>query len=148
MSGTAAIETQALLDFLGGRKTLGLGPRAQADFVGLVRHGLPYQALRAVTDSLLLSLKDLQGTLQLSPRSLQRRKTARLSPLESERILRLARVAVHATQVLGDRAAALDWLSTPNRALSGEQPIHLLDTDVGTNEVMEVLDRILYGVYS
>jgi putative toxin-antitoxin system antitoxin component (TIGR02293 family) len=144
----AATEAQTVLDFLGGRKTLGLRPGAQADYVELVRRGLPYQTLRSVTSELALSFKDVQAALQLSPRSLQRRKAARLSAVESERILRLVRVAAHASHVLGDRAAALDWLTTPNRALAGERPIHLLDTDVGANEVLEVLDRILYGVYT
>ncbi len=138
----------SVLDFLGGRKTLGLGPRAQANYVELLRHGLPYGSLRSVTSELSLSLKDVQHTLHLSMRSLQRRKGARLTPVESEYVLRLARVASHAIRVLGDRDAALDWLKTPNRALAEEPPLSLLDTDVGTNEVLEVLDRVLYGVYT
>jgi len=143
-----AAETPDVLAFLGGRKTLGLAPRDQANYVVMVRTGLPYKALRAVVSELSLSLKDVQTILQLSPRSLQRRKAARLTPLESERVLRLARVAAHANHVLGDRAAALRWLARPNRALAGEVPLRLLDTDVGTDEVMEVLDRVLYGVYT
>jgi putative toxin-antitoxin system antitoxin component (TIGR02293 family) len=144
------VDAEALdvLAFLGGRKALGLGPRAQANYVDLVRTGLPYEAFRAVVGELALSLKEVQTTLQLSPRSLQRRKDARLTPVESERILRLARVAAHARHVLGDRGAALKWLTLPNRALAGEVPMRLLDTDVGTDEVMEVLDRVLYGVYT
>ncbi len=141
-------EAPDVLAFLGGRKTLGLAPRAQADYVDMVRTGLPYNALRAVVSELALSLKDVQTVLQLSPRSLQRRKAARLTSVESERVLRLARVAAHASYVLGDRAAALRWLTRPNRALAGEVPLRLLDTDVGTDEVMEVLDRVLYGVYT
>lgn len=141
-------EAPDVLAFLGGRKTLGLAPRAQADYVDMVRTGLPYDALRAVASELSLSLKDVQAVLQLSPRSLQRRKAARLTSVESERVLRLARVAAHATYVLGDRTAALRWLNRSNRALAGEIPLRLLDTDVGAGEVMEVLDRALYGVYS
>jgi putative toxin-antitoxin system antitoxin component (TIGR02293 family) len=141
-------ETPDVLAFLGGRKTLGLAPRAQADYVDMVRTGLPYEALRAVATELALSLKDVQAVLQLSPRSLQRRKAARLTSVESERVLRLARVAAHASFVLGDRGAALRWLNRPNRALAGEVPLRLLDTDVGAGEVVEVLDRALYGVYT
>ena len=144
----AGSETQDVLAFLGGRKTLGLAPRAQANYVDLVRRGLPYQALRAVVSALDMSLGAVQAALQLSPRSLQRRRDARLTPVESERILRLARVAARASYVLGDRASALRWLVRPNRALAGEVPVRLLDTDVGTAEVIEVLDRVLYGVYT
>lgn len=144
----AGTESQDVLAFLGGRKILGLAPRAQANYVDMVRRGLPYNALRAVVSELAMSLGDVQATLQLSPRSLQRRKHARLTPVESERILRLARVAAHASYVLGDRATALRWMVRPNRALAGEVPVRLLDTDVGTAEVLEVLDRVLYGVYT
>ncbi|MGB8931719.1 MAG: antitoxin Xre/MbcA/ParS toxin-binding domain-containing protein [Anaeromyxobacteraceae bacterium] len=147
----AAISSSAsadVLTFLGGRKLLGLAPRTQANFVDLLRAGLPYGSLRAVTSELAISLADLQTALHLSPRSLQRRKAARLTSVESERILRLARVAAHATHVFGDRAAAIRWLTQPNRALAGDAPMRLLDTDVGTDEVIEVLDRVLYGVYT
>jgi putative toxin-antitoxin system antitoxin component (TIGR02293 family) len=147
-SPSVGAEAPDVLAFLGGRKTLGLGPRAQADYVDMVRTGLPYEALRAVVSELDLSLKEVQTVLQLSSRSLQRRKAARLTPVESERVLRLARVAAHASYVLGDRAAALRWLTRPNRALAGEVPLRLLDTDVGADEVLEVLDRALYGVYT
>lgn len=148
MAATARSEAADVLTFLGGRKLLGLAPRAQANFVDLVRAGLPYGSLRAVVSELAISLTELQTALHLSPRSLQRRKADRLTPVESERILRLARVAAHASHVFGDRAAALRWLSQPNRALAGDAPMRLLDTDVGTGEVIEVLDRVLYGVYS
>jgi putative toxin-antitoxin system antitoxin component (TIGR02293 family) len=140
-------EAPDVLAFLGGRKALGLAPRIQADYIEMVRTGLPYEALRALVRELGLSLKDVQRVLQLSPRSLQRRKAARLTRVESER-LRLARVAAHASYVLGDRAAALRWLTRTNRALAGDVPLRLLDTDVGADEVLEVLDRALYGVYT
>jgi len=148
MTATFAADPASVLAMLGGRKTLGLAPRAQANYVDLVRTGLPYQAMRCLVSELALSLTQVQSVLQLSPRSLQRRKAARLTPVESERVLRLARVAAHANDVLGDRAAALRWLTRPNRALAGEVPLRLLDTDVGAEEVMEVLDRALYGVYT
>jgi uncharacterized protein (DUF2384 family) len=39
-------------------------------------------------------------------------------------------------------------LRRPNRSLNGRAPIDLLDTDAGTQQVAELLDRIEYGVYS
>lgn len=148
MTATLAADPASVLAMLGGRRALGLAPRTQANYVDLVRTGLPYEAMRRLVRELDLSLTQIQSVLQLSPRSLQRRKAARLTPVESERVLRLARVAAHASDVLGDRAAALRWLTRPNRALAGEVPLRLLDTDVGAEEVMEVLDRALYGVYT
>lgn len=141
-------EAQNVLAFLGGRKALGLTPHGSVNYYELVRRGLPYKALHAVTTELAFSRKDVQTCLRLSPRTLQRRVSARLTAVESERILRLARVAAHAVHVLDDRATALRWLTQPNRALEGAVPVSLLDTDVGANDVLEVLDRIQYGVYT
>jgi putative toxin-antitoxin system antitoxin component (TIGR02293 family) len=55
-------------------------------------------------------------------------------------------VAAHAVAVFGDERTAADWLRRPNRALSGEMPLLLLDTEVGTAQVDEVLGRIEYGL--
>ena len=62
--------------------------------------------------------------------------------------MRLVRVAARAEHVLGDRPTALDWLSSPNRALGGEKPIGLLDTDLGADQVLQALGRIEFGVYA
>jgi len=140
-------EARDVLQLLGGRKTLGHPLRTQADYVEAVRRGLPYGAFRSVTSQLTLSFQDVQTTLQLSPRTLHRRKAHRLSPVESERVMRLARVAARARHVLGDLDTALDWLTSPNRALAGERPLRLLDTDVGAEQVRELLGRIEHGVY-
>ena len=35
-----------------------------------------------------------------------------------------------------------------NRALNGEIPVHLLDTDVGARQVEDLLGRIEHGVVS
>jgi putative toxin-antitoxin system antitoxin component (TIGR02293 family) len=50
--------------------------------------------------------------------------------------------------MIGEEEKAGEWLRTPNRALGGERPLDLLDTDVGAREVEDVLGRIAYGVYS
>jgi putative toxin-antitoxin system antitoxin component (TIGR02293 family) len=137
-----------VLAILGGRKALGSTPRTSGDFIALVRSGLPYSSLRSATKALAFSLQDLEGSLHLSSRSLHRRRGARLTPVESERVMRLVRVAARAGRVLGDMPAALDWLVSPNRALGGQPPIELLDTDLGTEEVLQVLGRIEFGIYT
>jgi putative toxin-antitoxin system antitoxin component (TIGR02293 family) len=57
-------------------------------------------------------------------------------------------VLARATVVLGESRSARKWLVSPNRALGGERPKRLLRSRVGTEAVLEVLDRVLYGVYS
>jgi putative toxin-antitoxin system antitoxin component (TIGR02293 family) len=140
-------ESAGVLALLGGRKTLGASPRTEGDFIALVREGLPFASFRSATAALEFSLEDVEDTLHLSSRTLQRRAAGRLSPVESERVLRLLRVVARAERVLGTRRIALDWLSAPNRALGGERPVRLLDTDLGADQVLQVLGRIEFGVY-
>lgn len=141
-------ETERVIEMLGGRKTLGVRPHTETEFIELVRKGVPFRAFQKATSTLQLSLREVEKVLGLSARSLLRRKAGRLTAIESERVLRLVRVVARAEHVLGARDAALDWLTSPNRALAGEQPLRLLDTEFGAKRVLDVLGRIEYGVYS
>ena len=67
---------------------------------------------------------------------------------ESDHIARAARVRVHAIEMIGDEEKAIAWLNTPNRALDGQRPLDLLDTDMGARMVEDIAGRIAYGVYS
>lgn len=114
-----------------------------------IRQGLPYAALEAVTGRLALSREQIAQALQLPERTLARRKKeSRLSPAESDRLFRLARIAAQAGDVLGSEEKVARWLRRPNRALGGRVPLALLDTDAGTREVEEVLGRIEHGAVS
>ena len=75
-------------------------------------------------------------------------KASLLTPAESDRTVRMARVYAHAVEMIGDRDKAIGWLTTPNRALGGERPLDQLDTDLGARMVEDILGRIAYGVYS
>ena len=93
-----------------------------------------------------LTLKELADALDLSPRSLQRRRrSGRLARFESDRLYRLARIVALAQQSLGTREQAVRWLKRSNRALGGVPPIDAIDTEVGARQVEDVLGRIAYG---
>jgi putative toxin-antitoxin system antitoxin component (TIGR02293 family) len=57
-------------------------------------------------------------------------------------------VFAQAVSVLGSDDKARRWIVKPSRALGGESPLHLLDTDIGTNAVLDELGRIEHGVFS
>ena len=71
-----------------------------------------------------------------------------LSPVESDRLLRASRVFDHARAVFDNDQDAVAWFSMPIRALSGETPLSLMDTDAGVHQVDAVLTRIEFGVYA
>lgn len=92
----------------------------------------------------------LSRKLGIPLRTLTRRlsQASVLTPVESDPTVRMARVYANAIEMIGDEAKAIDWLSTPSRALGGERPIDQLDTNTDARMVEDVLDRIAYGVYS
>jgi putative toxin-antitoxin system antitoxin component (TIGR02293 family) len=91
-------------------------------------------------------LKELAESLDLSPRSLQRRRSGgRLARFESDRLYRLARIVALANQSLGKPDLVTRWLRRSNRALGGQAPIASIDTELGARQVESVLGRIAYG---
>ena len=68
--------------------------------------------------------------------------------MDSDRLSRLARILAETIDVLGSEEKASQWLEAPNRALGGQTPLTLLDTDLGTQQVEEVLGRIQHGIFS
>jgi len=134
---------------LGGPAVLKRRPRSDLDWVALIRAGIPAAAVDSVIKAVHLSQAELGSTLGIPERTLARRKKeGMLSSEESAKLLRLARTLRRATEVFEDTDAALDWLKARNRALGGVTPLSLLDTDLGTEGVMDVLGRIEHGVYS
>jgi putative toxin-antitoxin system antitoxin component (TIGR02293 family) len=144
----APVATAEVVQVLGGPGVL-KKVNAEEDLRDRVRAGLPYESLEALRVALGLSLKDLSVVLGVPERTLaRRRRERRLRPDESDRLVRLARIAAYAEEVLGGRAKAADWLRTPNRALGNAPPVARLDTDLGTRQTEAVLGRIAHGVYS
>ena len=73
-------------------------------------------------------------------------QTARLSPGESERTERLARVIASAEYVWDDRNDAREWLNTMHPALENRTPIQAAMTELGARRVEDLLDQIVYGL--
>jgi putative toxin-antitoxin system antitoxin component (TIGR02293 family) len=81
-------------------------------------------------------------------RTLTHRKTRRepLSRDESDRAVRLARIAALAEQVFGDPARAWRWLRAEKRQFQGRSPLQLVVTEAGARLVEELLYRIDDGL--
>ena len=123
--------------------------RNAEDLKRWIREGLPFTSLEAVMEQFGLKREEVSWALDLPLRTLARRKQERrLSPGESDRLFRVVRIAVQAAEILGGREEASRWLHASNRALGGQTPLELLDTDLGSRQVEDVLGRIEHGVYS
>src|SRR5712671_6407266 len=111
-------ELRAVVRELGGRSVLGRNLASQRDLCEAIREGFPPAVVEELMRASGLTLKELADALDLSPRSLQRRRrSGRLARFESDRLYRMARIVALAQQSLGDRQSAARWLKRSNRAL-------------------------------
>ncbi len=109
----------------------------------------------------LLSLKTLQSawkpmlseteleSLVVPKRTMARRKSAsaNLNQVETDRAFRVAHVIRNAERVFGERQKAYDWLRSKRPQFSGQTPLSMLATEVGTRMVEEMLGQIDHGMF-
>lgn len=151
---------------LGGEKKLGQKVTRRIDFDTLIKKGLPWGVIFYIKESFSLSDEVIARIIGVSPRTMARRRKSvkvpvkqrkkkstldtseRLSPVESDRIYRFARIIALAEDVFEDKDEALEWLNGPQYGLGGRLPFDMLQTDAGAREVEELLIRIDYGVIS
>jgi putative toxin-antitoxin system antitoxin component (TIGR02293 family) len=119
------------------------------DLIRQIQKGLRFTELQTLQHSLDMPFEQLAAKLSISRSTLQRRKHAgRLSPDESDKVLRFARLLEHATNVFGGIEKARAWLKFPQYGLGGAVPLDYAETEIGAREVDNLLGRIDYGVYS
>ena len=148
---TVSLDTPVLsaAALLGGESVLHARPRVVMDWIPLLRQGLPAASADSVVRLTHIAQSELARALAIPERTLARRKREGvLSPEESAKFLRFARVVERAGEVFEDSAAALAWLRTDNAALGGVTPLSLLDTDIGADSVLDTLGRIEHGVFA
>jgi putative toxin-antitoxin system antitoxin component (TIGR02293 family) len=134
---------------LGGRRVLQARPRSPLDWVSVIRRGISSAAVDSLTKSIRVTQSELATVLGIAERTLARRKKEGvLNSEESAKLVRLARVVERAKDVFEDFEASLNWLKSPNAALSGATPLSLLDTDIGAESVLDTLGRIEHGVFA
>ena len=119
------------------------------ELIRKIQKGLRFSELETLQTSIGMPFEQLAAKLAISRSTLQRRKAAgRLSPDESDKVLRFARLLEHATDVFGDVDKARAWLKHPQYGLGGAVPLDYAETEIGAREVDNLLGRIDYGVYS
>lgn len=86
--------------------------------------------------------------LVVPKRTLARRRAegGLLTVEETDKALRLKRIAVQAERVFGEPAKAHRWLRKPKRALDGATPLAFLASEEGARMVEEMLVRIDHGM--
>src|SRR5438045_9397539 len=112
------------------------------ELIRRIQKGLPFSDLKVLQDSIDMPFEQLAAKLCISRSTLQRRKTAgRLSPDESDKVVRFSRLLRDATTVFGDAEKARAWLKHPQVGLGGAIPLDYASTETCSREAEALLGR-------
>ena len=115
--------------------------RSDQDLVRVVEERLSTAAIEGLRRSGLTD--DEIYSLIIPRRTLTHRRARReaLSRDESDRAVRLARIAALAESVFGDSGRAWHWLRAAKRQFKGRSPLQITATEAGARLVEELLFR-------
>jgi len=132
-----------------GKNAAGGKSTHPTELIQKIQKGLRFTELKTLQDTLHLPFEKLAAKLCISRSTLQRRKAAgRLSPDESDKVIRYSRLVRQAADFFGDIEKARAWLKHPQYGLGGAIPLDYARTETGAREVEDLLGRMKYGVYS
>ena len=78
----------------------------------------------------------------------RRKRSGMLTPSESDRLVRIARLEAMAVAMMrGDAGAAGQWLRTPHDLLDRETPLERASTETGARDVELLIGRLRHGVF-
>jgi len=144
------LETMAQSESLSFTRRIGLRSRNITHLMDSVERGLRYQSLTSLQKGMGLSTNEIANALDISIRTLARRKKeGRLRQEESERLIRVSRIFDKTVNLFeGDEQEAKRWLKKPAPALGEKSPLEFIATEIGAREVENLIGRLEEGVFS
>jgi putative toxin-antitoxin system antitoxin component (TIGR02293 family) len=144
---TASFEGPGLHRRIGGM--LGLSAiSSDEDLVHAVEHRLPLEVLAALGRN---GFEEAELFDLVLPRRTLAHRRGRGEPLtaeESDRAVRLARIAALTERVFGDAEKAHRWLRRRARRFGGRAPLQIIATEAGARLVEELLYQIDEGYFA
>ncbi len=136
--------------FTGQQPKLVLPTGSPAQLIDIVSKGLPISAFTSLSNKTGIPLPELASILRIPARTLARRRSSgRLTPDESERLMRLMNIFEKAIELFeGQIDAAVAWLKTPKKALSNHSPLEYTSFEIGAREVENLIGRLEHGIFS
>ena len=115
----------------------------------MVRSGLPFSMFDELVSAVGGSQRELAAVIGIPATTLARRKrSGMLTPSESDRLVRIARLEALAVAMMqGDASAAGQWLRTPHDLLDRETPLERASTETGARDVESLIGRLRHGVF-
>ena len=122
-------------------------PQSLAELDAAVREGLPKSALRESVQHVARTPEERRSLMfRIVPEATFKRRQDKLTPDESEKTERLARVFATALHVWDDEADAREFLNTPHPLLGERSPLDVAMTELGARRVEELLWQLFYGL--
>jgi putative toxin-antitoxin system antitoxin component (TIGR02293 family) len=132
---------------------LGAEPKSEYDLAQIVRRGLPLNIQGTLISHGMTKDEFYQIVI---PHRTFRHRTERLnkglhellSPDESDKALRAARVLALAERVFANREKALSWMRQAKKRFKGETPMEMLQTEAGARLVEQMLIQVDEGMFA
>ena len=122
-----------------------IGTEDGAKILPLVRHGLPVGAVDQFIETGAITAAELHELVLPRKTFANRRKLGRLTPEQSDRLVRVARIVALAEENFGSREIAHRWLRRPLTALGHEAPLVIAQTEAGARVIEAILGKIAWG---
>lgn len=133
-----------------GTSILDLDVMDELQIITRLERGLEPEAVPRLARHLDVSLREILELTDIKSSTFHGRskRGEPLSPEESERVYRLAKITEAAERYFEDRAAAHRWLAHAKTALGGKTPLDFARTAEGADYVVGLLGRMAHGVVS
>ncbi|HEX5426315.1 MAG TPA: antitoxin Xre-like helix-turn-helix domain-containing protein [Candidatus Acidoferrales bacterium] len=130
--------------------SLGLTTLSTDDLIHAVQRGFPFKSLETFSAETGFAPAKVASLVGIPERTLARRKsTGRLSPDESERLLRISSIFEKALALFeGSVEETLEWLTQPKKALGDKVPMDYSRSELGAREVENLIGRLEHGVFT
>lgn len=121
--------------------------KTSVDIVRVTRAGISPEAVEALLRR-GFTRAEISWIVPARTLTHRRQKKERLTPEESGRWLRAAKIQALAEIVLGDSTKALQWLHKPRKAFDSLNAMELMQTEVGAQLVEEILGQLDSGYFA
>jgi|SRR5213594_2607669 len=130
--------------------SLGITAPNMDDLISQVERGFSFKSLRRLESHSGMPVSLIASVIGIPERTLARRKAAgKLTSEESERLLRVSTVFEKAVELFeGNISAAVNWLTTSQKALRHNSPLAYARTELGAREVENLIGRLEHGVFA
>jgi putative toxin-antitoxin system antitoxin component (TIGR02293 family) len=128
---------------------LGLSNKVSSlrDLEGAVAAGLPKASLPHLMERLYGDRRAARESVyRVVPEATWKRRSTHLSPEESQRTERIARVLAAAEYGWDSREDARDWMMRPHPELEGKTPFDAAQTELGARRAEEILNALFFGL--